>query len=212
MPTITMLGHSSVAVAHEGRTLVIDPGILSDHGPLAAAEAVLVSHGHPDHLAPEALARVAAELWVPEDVVPMLRDSGIDEARIHAVGPGAAFRAAGFDVRVLGGEHAEVHPELPRVRNNAYLIAGRILHPGDALPEVEAPEQVRALLLPIAAPWLRLADAIDYARGFGTAVVHPMHDAVLSDAGRHIFDGVLNAALGPQRYRRLVPGAAEPVS
>ncbi|QBE48170.1 MBL fold metallo-hydrolase [Leucobacter triazinivorans] len=207
-----MLGHSSVAVAHEGRTLVIDPGILSDHGPLAAAEAVLVSHGHPDHLEAEALAGIDAEVWAPEDVAPMLRDSGIDQARIHVVGPGAAFRAAGIDVRVFGGEHAEVHPELPRARNNAHLIAGRILHTGDALPEVEAPEEVRALLLPIAAPWLRLADAIAYARGFGSAVAHPMHDGVLSEAGQHIFDGVLNATLGPQRYRRLAPGVPEPVS
>lgn len=209
MTTITLLGHSAVEIERDGRALVIDPGTMSDLGALAEAEAVLVSHGHPDHLVAEALGGIAAHVWAPEDVVDPLLAAGIEAERIHAVAPGDGFAAAGFEVRVLGGEHAEVFPGLPRPRNNAYLIAGEILHTGDSHPVVEDPAAVRALLLPVAAPWLKLAESIAYAQGFDRATAYPIHDGILSDAGKRIVDGVLTAALGAERYRR--PAAGAPV-
>lgn len=208
MTTITLLGHSAVKIERDGRALVIDPGTLSDLDALAEAEAVLVTHGHPDHLAPGALEGVAAPVWAPGDVADQLRGSGMGSSRIHAVTPGESFTAAGFEVLVLGGEHAEVYPGLPLPQNNAYLIEGEILHPGDSHPAVADPGAVRVLLLPIAAPWLRLADSIAYSEGFGRAIAHPIHDGILSEAGKRILDGVIVAALGAGRYRRPADGVA----
>lgn len=211
MTAITMLGHSAVRIERGESALVIDPGVMSDLGALADADAVLISHGHPDHLVPEALAGIAAHVWAPEDVAAQLLGSGIDADRVHPVKPGESFIAAGLEVRVLGGEHAEVYPGLPRVQNNAYLFEGELLHTGDSYPAVEDPAAVRTLLLPIAAPWLKLADSIDYARGFAHATVRPMHDGILSDAGKRIIDGVLTATLGAERYRRIAVGVSAPL-
>ncbi len=211
MTIITMLGHSAVRIERDGRSLVIDPGVLSDLGALREAEAVLVTHGHPDHLAAGALAGIAAHVWAPEDVIAQLLEAGIDADRIRTVEPGESFIAAGLEVRVLGGEHAEVYPGLPRMRNNAYLVEGETLHTGDSYPAVEDPAAVRTLLLPVAAPWLKLADSIDYARGFEHATVRPMHDAILSDAGKRIVDGVLTATLGAETYQRLAAGVPTPL-
>jgi L-ascorbate metabolism protein UlaG (beta-lactamase superfamily) len=206
-----MLGHSAVKIERGDRSLVIDPGAFSDLGALGEAEAVLISHGHPDHLAAGVLDGIAAHVWAPEDVAAQLLEAGIDAARIHPVEPGESFVAAGLEVRVLGGEHAEVYPGLPRMRNNAYLVEGETLHTGDSHPVIEDPAAVRTLLLPVAAPWLKLADSIDYARGFEHAIVRPMHDAILSDAGKQIVDGVLTATLGAETYQRLAAGVPIPL-
>lgn len=61
------------------------------------------------------------------------------------------------------------------------------------------------LLLPIAGPWVKAAEAADYAQRVGAAVTVPIHDAVLSDAGRTTFDTMLTKA-GVQGYKRLNPG------
>ena len=68
---------------------------------------------------------------------------------------------------VLGGEHAVIHPDIPVVANNAYLIDGTHLHPGDSFTPPPAPVDV--LFLPTGAPWLKLSEAVDYLRAVGAA-------------------------------------------
>lgn len=207
MTTVTRRGHSHVIVAGPGR-LAVDPGVFSDLTHLEQVDAVLLTHGHPDHTDAEALAQVGAPVWAPADLTPELLRAGVQHSRVHEVAPGEAFAVAGFDVVVLGGAHAVVHPELPRPQNNAYLIDGTILHPGDSLPIVPDPAAISTVLLPVAAPWLRIADAIDYARTFPNAAFVPIHDAILSEAGRAVVDRVLTTMLGGARYRRPLDGNA----
>lgn len=202
MTGITLLGHSAVAISNDGPTLVVDPGLFSDLGALAGASAILITHGHADHAAPEALAAATAPIWAPADVIDQLAAAGIDPTRLTPVAPGDRFTAAGHDIAVLGGSHAEIYSGLPPAANNAYLIDGRILHPGDSFAEPGDPAGIELLLLPVAAPWLKLADAINYARGFSNATVVPVHDAILSAPGIQLTDGVLTAILGSEVYQR----------
>ncbi|GAA1722057.1 hypothetical protein GCM10009809_17170 [Isoptericola hypogeus] len=62
------------------------------------------------------------------------------------------------------------------------------------------------MLLPVAAPWLKLAEAIDFARAHAGATVLPIHDGILSPGGRQLVDNVLTAVLGADRYRRPAEG------
>ena len=59
--------------------------------------------------------------------------------RVHVVGHGDTFTAAGFDVHVHGELHAEIHPEIPRVSNVGFLVICLVFHPGDALTVPEEP-------------------------------------------------------------------------
>src|SRR5581483_6512680 len=84
-----------------------------------------------------------------------------------SVQSGQSFDAAGLAVRVFGGLHAIIHPEIPQVANNAYLIDERLYHPGDSLDVPGVP--VETLFLPVSAPWLKLSEAIDFVRAVNPA-------------------------------------------
>ena len=62
----------------------------------------------------------------------------------------------------------------------AYLINGLLLHPGDSL-EVKGVGRCEIMALPIAAPWLRLVDALMYGRSLAPRTVIPIHDAIIKD-------------------------------
>jgi L-ascorbate metabolism protein UlaG (beta-lactamase superfamily) len=129
--------------------------------------------------------------------------------RLHVVAPGESFTVGSISVRAVGELHAVIHPELPRITNSGYLLdlgGTKVFHPGDALTGPGEP--VDLLLLPVSAPWLRVAEAIDFAREVGAPRNLAIHDRVYSDAGLGIVDGHLQRFLEPagQTYTRLPDG------
>jgi L-ascorbate metabolism protein UlaG (beta-lactamase superfamily) len=109
---LTKMGHACVRLEKQGRTLVIDPGSLTEEEALDGADAVLITHEHPDHLEGGRLAAAAGrrpglEIWTTAGVAEQLE--GV-RASIRVVGEGEAFETAGFDVSVHGGLHALINP------------------------------------------------------------------------------------------------------
>lgn len=47
--TLTKKTHSCIRLEKDGRTLVIDPGAFSEQDAAVGADAILVTHEHPDH-------------------------------------------------------------------------------------------------------------------------------------------------------------------
>ncbi|MGZ4550864.1 MAG: MBL fold metallo-hydrolase, partial [Blastococcus sp.] len=127
-------------------------------------------------------------------------------ARVHVVGHGDAFTAAGFDVTVHGELHAVIHPEIPRVTNVGFLVAGQVFHPGDALTVPEEP--VPVLLLPVHAPWSKVSEVIDYVRAVDADQAYAVHDGLLNDNGLTVVGGMLGerGPGTPTPYSRLTPG------
>ena len=195
MAKLTRWGHSCVRLEVGGRVLVLDPGTYSDVGDaLAGAQEVLVTHEHPDHLDVEAVvsaARRGVDVGGPEPVVAALAAAGAPGERLQVLRPGDHFRVAGFDVQVLGGEHAVIHPDLPPVANLAYLVDGAVLHPGDSWALPPAGTAVDVLLLPLGAPWLRVSDAVEHVRAVRPRRVVGIHDAGLADFGRGLAAGLV---------------------
>ena len=96
---------------------------------------------------------------------------------------GASIQIAGSRIDVLGGQHAVIHPDIPVIANNAYLIDGTHLHPGDSFTPPPAPVDV--LFLPTGAPWLKLSEAVDYLRAVAPRTAVPIHEAVLAMPAMH---------------------------
>jgi L-ascorbate metabolism protein UlaG (beta-lactamase superfamily) len=210
MPVMELIkhGHACVALADGDRRLVIDPGMFTDVAALEGADAVLITHEHPDHFEPQRLraaldADPALEVWTNKSVAARLEGLG---DRVHVVGRGDAVTVAGFDVHVHGELHAEVHPDLPRIANIGFLVDGRVFHPGDALTVPDEP--VGTLLLPMHAPWSRTADLIDYVRAVAADQAFGVHDGALNDIGLGMVSGLLGerGPGTPTPFSRLAPG------
>ena len=184
---LTKLGHSCLLVEEGGARLLLDPGTLSQgFEELEGLTAVLFTHQHADHLDQQRLrglldrnpgARVISD---PGSAEP-LGQAGVE---VEVVADGQELDAGGVGVRVAGRDHAVIHPDIPVVPNVGYLIGGRLFHPGDAFTQPGEPVEV--LAVPAGAPWLKLSEPIDYLRAVRPRVAVPVHDQVLSAAGRSI--------------------------
>ncbi|QGZ51732.1 MBL fold metallo-hydrolase [Streptomyces sp. QHH-9511] len=203
---LTKKSHACVRLEKEGRTLVIDPGGFSEEDSALGADAVFVTHEHPDHFDEGRLraaleADPAAEIWTLRSVAEKI--SAAFPGRVHTVGHGDTFTVAGFDVQVHGELHAVIHPDIPRVTNIGFLVDGAVFHPGDALTVPDHP--VDTLLLPVMAPWNKISEVIDYVREVKPRRAFDVHDALLTDLARPIYDRQIGA-LGGTDHSRLTPG------
>ncbi|MFI9246074.1 MBL fold metallo-hydrolase [Streptomyces sp. NPDC053086] len=209
---LTKKSHACVRLDKEGRTLVIDPGGFSEEDAAVGADAILITHEHPDHFDEGRLraaleAKPGAEIWTLKSVAD--RITAAFPGRVHTVGHGDTFTAAGFDVQVHGELHAVIHPDIPRITNVGYLIDdGKVFHPGDALTVPDHP--VRTLMLPVMAPWNKISEVIDYVREVGPQRAYDVHDALLTDLARPIYDHQIGA-LGGTDHQRLAPGTSAEV-
>jgi L-ascorbate metabolism protein UlaG (beta-lactamase superfamily) len=172
-----------VRLDDDDRALVVDPGMFSElSAALDGADAVLITHEHPDHVDVDrvrAAARADSRLriWAPPNLAGAL-DLG---DQVVAVTPGERFQAAGFDVEVFGGQHGLLHPTVPMVQNNCYLIDEAVYHPGDSV--IVPTKPVQLLLLPIHAPWSSTADAMDFVVSVRPPKAIQIHDALLNEQG-----------------------------
>ena len=201
-------GHACVVLCEGERRLVVDPGGFTDPTALDGASAVLVTHEHPDHFVADRLraamdADPALEIWTNSSVAGKLEGLG---GRVHVVGHGDAVSVAGFDVHVHGELHAEIHPEIPRVKNVGFLVDGQVFHPGDALTVPDEP--VATLLLPVHAPWSKASEVIDYVRAVHADQAYAVHDGLLNDTGLGLMSGLLGerGPGTPTPFSRLAPG------
>ena len=206
---LTKQGHSCIRLDKGGPVLVIDPGGFTEAAAVDGVSAVLITHEHPDHF-DEGHVRTAldadpaVEVWTLAAVAARLADAY--PGRVHTVGHGDTFTAAGFEVQVHGELHAVIHPDIPRITNVGFLVDGTLFHPGDALT---VPEQtVETLMLPLNAPWSKAAEIADYVRELRPTRVFDIHDALLNDTGLGLYGTVVNNLIHADR-RHLAPGAVE---
>ncbi|WP_428951197.1 MBL fold metallo-hydrolase [Streptomyces sp. cg35] len=193
---ITKYTHACVRLEHEGRVLVVDPGIWSEPRALSDADAVLVTHEHADHIDVLRLRALGVPVHAPADAdIP-----GLD---VQRVATGAEFTAAGFRVRAVGGRHATVHGGQPDCANLGYVVDAAVYHPGDALHVPEEP--VETLLVPVQGSWLSTAQAIDFVNAVGPRRAFAVHDAQINERGLSSVNGWL-ARDTDTDYRYLRPG------
>ncbi len=207
---VTKFTHSCLRIEGAG-VLVIDPGEFSEKSALDGADAVVITHEHFDHLDVAAVTAAVARrpdlrIFAHEEV---LKKLGEVAGATTPVAPGDEFEAAGFTLRAYGGQHAVIHPYVPRIVNLGYLIADgstNVYHPGDSFFVPEG-ATVDTLCVPLNAPWMKVAEAIEFTRAVKPGRAFAIHDGLLNERGAAVSDNHLEN-FSETRYRHLAPGTA----
>lgn len=203
--------HACVRLVDGDRSLLIDPGTWAEDVAFDGATDVLVTHEHADHIDLERLVALHGRnpdlrVYLPASVAAQASQSAPAFApALNVVAVGDTFDAAGFTVRAVGGKHSVIYDGVPDVANIGYVVDDAVYHPGDSTFVPDGP--VETLLVPTMAPWLKLAEAIDFVRAVRPARAYSIHDAMLSERGQAGVDRWLTMR-GETDYGRITPGEA----
>ncbi|MEV7396396.1 MBL fold metallo-hydrolase [Aeromicrobium sp. NPDC092404] len=190
---ITRFGHAALLVEAAGARILIDPGVFSrdETFELEDLDAIVVTHQHPDHLD---VSRGAALLERNPQAL-LLCDpetastTEIGDWREHA--DGTVTEVQGLTIRGVGAQHAVIVPELPRVANIGVLVTAEgeptLFHPGDTYEH--APDGVDVLALPLAAPWGKVSETVDFVRRVSPTTLFPIHDLTIAEPAYGIYWG-----------------------
>ncbi|MCL5430453.1 MAG: MBL fold metallo-hydrolase [Candidatus Marsarchaeota archaeon] len=184
---ITKFAHSCLLIEDGSVRLLFDPGKYSTkQNRLNNIDAVFVTHEHVDHYATESMKAIVANnpnvrVFTNRGVAALLDKDGIKYSLLEH---GQSIDVKGVEVEAFGEKHAVVYPTIPLVANTGYLIAGRLFHPGDQL--TVPPKGIELLALPVAGPWVKVSEFIDYAKAVKPKTCFPIHDAsITSDASQY---------------------------
>lgn len=215
--TITKIGHCCLLIEHKGKRILTDPGAFTtDDHVLADIDIVLITHEHGDHLHLDSVKELVEE----NPDVTIITNSGVgqllEEAGIHYTCLENDHSAHIKDIlfAAFDGPHAEIYEQFGQVQNTGYFIDEQLFYPGDSY--TNPLQSVPILALPVAGPWCRVKEVIEYVRDVQPHQCFPVHDGLLNDAGRDIVFRVVQANIDalavPTTFHPVDPGATQDFS
>lgn len=186
---ITKFGHCCLVIEINGTRVLVDPGA-HDYSRLPAdvknISAILITHEHADHLHIDALKNLLlnnekAIVITNTSVGKMLEQEKIAYTKVEDK---ESFDLSGIKISGFGDKHAEIYNTFGQVQNTGFMIDG-LCCPGDSfnLPY----DKVDILALPVAGPWMKISDAINYAKKINPRIVFPIHDGMIQSFATFLY-------------------------
>jgi L-ascorbate metabolism protein UlaG (beta-lactamase superfamily) len=187
---ITKLGHCCLVLEENDVKILTDPGSFTTE-PVKAVTGVniiLITHEHSDHYHIEsieavlknnpgavvvsngAVAKLLAEKNIPCTVVGDTQSATVGAAN-------GAPAGGGILIEGFGKDHAIIYGTAGACENTGYFVAGKFYFPGDAFHDPKRPIDV--LALPVAGPWMKISEAIDFAKLVKPRVAFGVHDGTI---------------------------------
>jgi L-ascorbate metabolism protein UlaG (beta-lactamase superfamily) len=180
---ITFIGHGTLMFEFGGKVIQVDPwSKLADYSKLPKADIVLVTHGHQDHLDPEAIKTTRKDGTVI--VISPVCEGKVPGAQV--LKNGETTTVMGLKVEVVPAYNIEHKrpdgsPFHPKGEGNGYVITfvdKRIYVAGDTenTPEMKALKNIDVAFLPMNLPYTMTPEMVaDAARAFKPAILYPYH-------------------------------------
>ncbi len=195
---ITKYGHCCLLIEEKGIRLLTDPGAFTaeTHVALTGIDAILYTHEHADHYHLDSLK----QLRINNPDVTIICNEGVSallEAEViaHTKIIDDTLEIGGVLISGVSGIHEEIHSTIPRIQNTGFLVANRLWYPGDSF--IKPNVAVEILALPVAGPWMRLSEAIDYAIELKPKTAFPVHDMILNPQLTGFIPQIIQSIIAP---------------
>ncbi len=193
---ITKYENSCLDIVSGKTRVIIDPGVftkkLQDY---AGVNAVVVTHIHPDHFAPDNLQRIIAAnpgvaIYTTEEISKEF-NTNVTVAQISQT-----YKAGEIALEFFGGAHAQISSNLPLAQNIGVLVGDVLYYPGDSLTPCPKPHSV--LALPVMAPWLKFSEAEAFMAKSSATKVFASHNQFINEDGQNLYNRLVGNACQQQ--------------
>ncbi len=181
---ITKFGHCCLLVEENGLRILTDPGIYStSQNDAKNIDVILITHEHADHFHIDSVKMILknnphVKIITNIAIATLLKKENIQSTIIEE-----NEKTIEKDVSIegIGNMHAVIYPSLPIAQNTGYFIADKFFYPGDAFTNPNRPVEI--LAAPMAGPWMKISEGIDYVKELKPRICFPVHDGIYKDAG-----------------------------
>lgn len=181
---ITKYGHCCLLIEENGVRVLTDPGMFTTaQNEAKDVHVLLITHEHSDHYHLDSVKAILAanpgiKVITNRGVGRLLDAAGIPYVRVEH---DEFQEASGMLFEGFGEKHAYIYKTVPEVVNTGYFVNKRLWYPGDAFYDPGRRPEI--LALPVAGPWMKISEAIDYGIALRPKIVIPVHDGILSSPG-----------------------------
>ena len=180
---IFFIGHGSLMFMFGEKVIHVDPtNMIADYSQLLKADMVLITHDHPDHFDPKALAQITTPL------TPVITTETVAKKIKNAIimKNGDTIKIEGLKVEAVPAYNI-VHmrspgmPYHPKGVGNGYIITfgdKRVYIAGDTenIPEMKALKNIDIAFFPMNVPYTMTPEmAADAAKAFRPKILYPYH-------------------------------------
>lgn len=209
---ITKLGHCCLVLDVDGTKIVTDPGsFTTEQNTLTGIDILLITHEHADHYHTESVAIIVKnnpdiEVVCNKAVAALIQKENIP-CKVQVVGDGESVTLSGITIEGFGTQHARIYADMGNVENTGYMVADKFYFPGDNFEQPHKPVEV--LALPVAGPWMKIAECIDFAKAVKAKKAFGVHDGMITPSFRPFVARMIEMFVPETEYTALADGESQ---
>jgi len=181
---ITPINHATLLLRWAGKAIYVDPTSLGKYDNLPKGDVFLITHDHPDHLAPATITALKNDGSI---VIGPAAVAGGFGAPVTVMKNGDSQRAAGIEIEAVPAYNLTRGPSAGHLfhdkgRGNGYVLTfgdKRIYISGDTecTPEMKALKNIDVAFVCMNLPYtMPPSEAAECVKAFRPKIVYPYHD------------------------------------